>query len=252
LVAKGDVVLIINADDYGRNVAATDNTLLAFRYGSITSASAMVFMDDSERAAQLALEAGLEVGLHLNLSEVFSKPVSSSVIQSQEMVSSFLLRSRWHKLIYNPFLSRHFDLAFKAQYEEFARIYGKAPSHIDGHHHLHLCANMVFGNIIPAGMPTRRNYTFYKGDKGRINRFYRRCMDAWLRRGHIRTSYFFALPCIDQQDRLRAILALAGNSSVELMAHPEKDDDFVQLMSDEFSRSIRSVRTGTHACLPVV
>ena len=61
-------MLIINADDYGRNAAATDNTLRVFRRGAIISASAMVFMDDSERASQLALEAGLEVGLHLNLS----------------------------------------------------------------------------------------------------------------------------------------------------------------------------------------
>ena len=240
-------MLIINADDYGRNAAATDNTLRAFRRGTVTSASAMVFMDDSERAAQLARETGLEVGLHLNFSSPFRGNVPSLLDEAQERISSFLLSSRYRKIIYNPFIAKHFDYAFKSQYDEFIRIYGKAPSHVDGHHHFHLCANMLLGNVIPAGMFVRRNYTFFSGDKGMLNRLFRRLMDAWLRRNHICTDYFFAMPQSDQHERLKAILDLSVSSGVELMVHPEKQADFEMLMSDDFLRMLSGIRLGTHA-----
>ena len=48
-------ILIVNADDYGWNRPTTEATLEAFRAGRITSATALMFMDDSERAAELAL-----------------------------------------------------------------------------------------------------------------------------------------------------------------------------------------------------
>ena len=40
--------------------------------GRVTSVSAMVFMADSERAAELAKENELDVGLHLNFTERFT------------------------------------------------------------------------------------------------------------------------------------------------------------------------------------
>jgi hypothetical protein len=40
--------------------------------GRITSVSGMVFMRDSERAAELANNSDLDVGLHLNFSEEFT------------------------------------------------------------------------------------------------------------------------------------------------------------------------------------
>ena len=46
-------MLIINADDWGRSVAETDAALKCCKGGRITSLSAMAFMEDSERAADL-------------------------------------------------------------------------------------------------------------------------------------------------------------------------------------------------------
>jgi predicted glycoside hydrolase/deacetylase ChbG (UPF0249 family) len=46
-------MLIVNADDWGRNRDATDRSLECHRNGRITTVSAMVFMEDSERAADL-------------------------------------------------------------------------------------------------------------------------------------------------------------------------------------------------------
>ena len=68
------MMLIINADDFGRSAAETKNrsALRCYQAGRITSVSAMVFMVDSERAAQVANANGLEVGLHLNFSDPFT------------------------------------------------------------------------------------------------------------------------------------------------------------------------------------
>ena len=65
-------MLIINADDWGRSVAETDAALRCYKEGRITSVSAMVFMEDSERAAELAKENELDVGLHLNFTDKFT------------------------------------------------------------------------------------------------------------------------------------------------------------------------------------
>ena len=65
-------MLIINADDWGRSIMETDATLRCYKVGRVTSVSAMMFMSDSERAAELARENGVDTGLHLNFSEPFT------------------------------------------------------------------------------------------------------------------------------------------------------------------------------------
>ena len=54
--------LVINADDWGRTRDTTDRTLECHERGSVSSVSAMVFMEDSERAAALARERDMDAG----------------------------------------------------------------------------------------------------------------------------------------------------------------------------------------------
>ena len=56
-------MLIINADDWGRTCDTTDRTIECFRSNGVSSVSAMVFMEDSERAAMIAQEHAIETGL---------------------------------------------------------------------------------------------------------------------------------------------------------------------------------------------
>src|ERR1043166_2509082 len=144
-------MLIVNADDFGRSKGETDAALACYQAGRITSATAMMFMADSERAAELAKGTGLDVGLHLNFTETFSTGCSPEVAKSQNRIVRYLKRSKYAQLIYNPILRREFRCCYKSQAEEFVRLYGKSPSHVDGHHHMHLCANMLFSKAIPRG-----------------------------------------------------------------------------------------------------
>ena len=66
--------LIVNADDWGRDAETTDRIFECVVPGAVSSVSAMVFMQDSERAAGIAREHGIEAGLHLNFTTPFSAP----------------------------------------------------------------------------------------------------------------------------------------------------------------------------------
>lgn len=68
-------MLIITADDLGLDEQVTDRILSSFNMHRISSASAMVFMKDTIRAAERAAELNLEVGLHLNFTLPFQPPM---------------------------------------------------------------------------------------------------------------------------------------------------------------------------------
>jgi len=228
-------VLIINADDWGRNRTSTDNSLSCFKAGRITSASAMVFMKDSERSAEVALEANLDVGLHVNFTLGFDGPVQMGpLIEKHRRISQFLLGSKYNLIFYNPLLRNEFYYVYRSQYEEFLRLYNKQPGHINGHHHMHFCANMFFGGIIQAGEKVRRNFTFVPGEKIFLNRLYRRIIDKWITKKHITTDFFFSISPLQSKYRILRILELSKTSNVELLVHPELVKEYDYLMSDEF------------------
>src|SRR5258708_26641691 len=157
-------MIIINADAWGRSRVETDAALSCHKEGRITSVTAMVFMEDSRRAAELARNREIDVGLHLNLSQRFTDLPSKGLLRTyHDQIVSFIAPNKYKFLIYHPTLRKQFHYVYQAQIEEFSELYGAPPSHIDGHHHKHLCTNMLVGKVIPAGEKVRRNFTFWPG-----------------------------------------------------------------------------------------
>lgn len=219
-------LLIVNADDWGRDRENTNRTLDCILSGAVSSASAMVFMEDSERAAAIAKEKQIDAGLHLNLTTPFSGPgVPSQLVEHQARIAHFLRRSRLAPVVFHPGLIKSFEYTVAAQLAEFCRIYGEEPRRVDGHHHMHLSSNVLLSKLIPPGTTVRRNFTFRRGEKGFVNRMYRRFVDDLLKRRHCLTDYFFALPPL-QSDRLRRIFSLAERSVVEVETHPIDDQEY--------------------------
>ena len=71
--------------------------------------SAMVFMEDSRRAADLAKDAGIDVGLHLNLTQPFSGEMpAKSLTDHHDRIVRFLTSGKYAFLIYNPALTAQF------------------------------------------------------------------------------------------------------------------------------------------------
>lgn len=229
--------LIVNADDWGRDRETTDRTLDCILCRSISSVSAMVFMEDSERAADIASERAVSVGLHLNLTTPFSAPgTPSRLIEHQRKISKYLRRHRLAQVVYNPVLSGSFEYVVAAQRDEFRRLYGNEPERVDGHHHMHLCANVLFGKLLKEGTTVRRNFSFHPGEKSVWNRLYRRTIDSVLARRHRLTDFFFSLPPLEPPSRLQKIFSLAHSSFVELETHPVVPDEYRFLAGGEIFR----------------
>jgi predicted glycoside hydrolase/deacetylase ChbG (UPF0249 family) len=214
-------LVIINADDWGRDQENTERTLECISRGAVSSVSAMVFMADSERAAAIARERKIDAGLHLNFTTPFSaKHQSRRLADHQREIAECLLRHRLAQALFHPRHIRAFEYVVLTQLDEFRRIYGAAPERIDGHHHMHLCLNVLLGGLLPSGIIVRRNFSFQPGEKSWSNRIYRHALDHMLARTHRLTDYFFALQPIDSPEHMRRIFSQANQSVVEVETHP--------------------------------
>lgn len=245
-------MLIINADDWGRSPAETDAALQCFGNGRITSTSAMVFMADSERGADLARASKINAGLHLNFDEAFTgRNVPTSLRDRHQKTRTYLSSHKAAQLIYNPGLSRQFEYSYRTQLEEFERLFEVPPSHIDGHHHMHLCANLVWGNIIPAATKIRRTFSFWPGEKGLFNRKYRQVLNWWLGRKYQLPDYFFDLTQCLESAKLDRVVRLACAATVELMTHPVNPFEMDYLISPECQAFLNTVPTGDYSHMPM-
>ena len=227
--------VIVNADDWGASIVTTDRIFDCIRSGSVSSTSAMVFMADSQRAASLARCNTVDAGLHLNLTQPFSDDTTPLGLRvRQEHLADFLRGGR-RGFLFNPLLASSFDYVVKAQLEEFERLYGAKPERIDGHHHAHLCANVEWQKLLPAGTVVRRNFTFAAGEKSWANRAIRGMQDRRLVRRHRMADYFFDIQPLNAE-RLRRIARLARSADVEIECHPERDAEYTFLMERQLEK----------------
>ena len=235
-------MLIINADDWGLDEATTNAIAACYERGRITSTSAMMFMDDSVRAAELAGSIDIDVGLHLNLTEPFTSGAEPQTRASQKAVAQFLQTNKLAGVILNPRLHRAFRRAVSAQLEEFRRLYGREPSHIDGHHHAHLSANVLFGCLLPADFIVRRHFTFFAGEKSWLNRTYRGLCNRILGIRCRMLDGFYDLTQHMHTPKMQRLAGLANAGVVELMVHPAEENEFSYLTGDDFGNWLRQVQ----------
>ena len=238
--------MIINADDWGSDSATNSCTLKCVLNRVVSSVSAMVFMKGSEEGALLALQHGVAVGLHLNFTAPFSMSgCSSKLVEHQERCARFLESHRLAPVVYHPGLAASFRYVTEAQFDEFERIFGCRPDRVDGHHHMHLCANVLMGKLLPEGMIVRKNFSFRRGEKGPINRRYRHWQDRVLARHHRTTDLFFSLLPLNSRGRFEGISNLARRYDVEVETHPSNHEEFQFLMGGDLIRCIGEVKVSS-------
>ena len=238
-------LLIMNADDWGRDPETTDKAFECARRRAISAVSAMVFMADSERAARIARDHGIDAGLHLNLTTPFSSPrCSERLRERQQRLGRHLQRHRLSPIVFHPGLGRTFRDVVAAQLDEFRRLYETEPERVDGHHHMHLCANVVLAGLLPAGSLVRRSFSFAFGEKSLGNILYRRSVDWLLLRRHRLVDFFFSLPPPEHAGRLARVSMLARQFVVEVETHPINDDEYRFLTEGHVFRWADGVRIG--------
>ena len=149
------------------------------------------------------------------------------------------------QVIYDPRLTGCFEYLVAAQVDEFHRLYGAVPKRLDGHHHMHLCANVLWGRLLPEGTVVRRNFSFRPGEKSLGNRLYRGLVDRMLARRHRLVDFLFSLAPLEPADRLQGIFSLARQHAVELETHPVDPEEY-EFLGDEVFRRIGDLPIASH------
>lgn len=229
-------LLIVNADDWGRDPHTTDMIFDCAVRGAISSVSAMVFMEDSQRSAAIAREAGIDAGLHLNFTTPFSElRCPTQLLEHQWRIARYLLRHPIARAIFHPGLVRSFEYIVAAQIEEFRRLYQKEPDRMDGHHHMHLCANVLLSGQLPSGSIIRRYFSAEPGEKSLRNGLYRKFTRIVVGHRYRVVDGFFSLPPLESR-RLQHILKLSRQFVIEVESHPVNVEEYRFLMEGEIFR----------------
>ncbi|MFC6122223.1 chitin disaccharide deacetylase [Phytobacter sp. SCO41] len=216
-------LLIVNADDFGLSRGQNYGIVDACRNGVVTSTTALVNGAAIEHAVALCEQVPeLAVGLHFTLT--LGKPVGNTPSLTRE---GKLGKWIWDLAAQGSLPLQEIADELACQYARFIALFGKQPSHIDSHHHVHM-----IGAIFPLVAAFARQ----KGIPLRVDRdeARRQGIDA---NGVCSTSGFSSAFYGDEitVSLFTAILdaaALRGDSSLEIMSHPAFVDN--QLMASQY------------------
>lgn len=237
-------MLIVNADDVGASPTTTDAAITAFAAGVISSCSAMVWLRDSSRAAGLARDRGLPVGLHLNLTLPFDGPdVPAAVRDRQLWLTECFGSGSWREDIANSPPHSLLRSAVSDQLEQFASIYGE-PTHLDGHHHVHVHQAVL--DVLPRGMVIRPILREPGRADARPSRRERR-LQKWFRTPDLTLAFEHLHPALGGVGF--DLLERARTDNLEVMTHPQQPAQLEALMSAEWRAALAQVPVGSFAAM---
>jgi hypothetical protein len=235
-------MLIINADDFGAAPSATDAILAAWDAGSITSTSMMVWMPDTERAAALASARGLPIGLHLNLTLPFAgAAVPEEVRERQATVLQSFEPDGWRDDRRAPVSEELLRAAIEDQLARYRALCGQ-PSHINGHHHVHVHRAVL--DLLPAEIPLRpiirvpgRVSAPLDGRERRIVRHFRGPRLAF--------GFEHLHPALGG-DGFGSLEPARVGTTVEVMTHPQRRQELDALLSDQWRELLAGMPCGSY------
>lgn len=203
-------LLIVNADDFGLCRAVNYGIIESHRNGVVHSTTAMMNMPAISDAAKLSHDRpNLAVGMHFVLTA--GKPFSSM----PSLCRDGLLGKWLWDIDTNELPLNEIEEELNQQYQKFIEVFGRKPSHIDSHHHVHMIEG-VFPIVV--------NFAQEKGIALRIDRQLEKnwpplpyqvaSTDSFSSEFYgdkISESLF--LQILDEAK-------LHGNRSIEIMSHP--------------------------------
>ncbi|TXG94973.1 MAG: ChbG/HpnK family deacetylase, partial [Rhodocyclaceae bacterium] len=237
--------LIINADDLGVSAARDAGILDCFAAGAISSASLLVDGANAAAAAAAATAAGLPLGLHLNLTEGPLPAPNSLTDGDGQRLGKLGLRA---VLAAGRVTRKDIAGEIRRQFERFIDLTGELPSHVDGHHPIHVEA-LVAEVLAPimareygvhcvrlpreADLDTLPGDAEYEADFQRgVVRSAQAAEAVFAAAGLYSTGAFLGQSTMGM--RLTAngmasrLATLTGHGAVELMVHPGRSTDDLQ------------------------
>jgi len=215
---------MVNADDLGRDEAATRAILEAFGAGLISNASIMANMAGYASACEMALEAGLadRVSVHLNLTQgtPLTVPIRS-VARFCDEAGDFRRSAgvSWY-------LARADVVAVEMELDAQVRAVldaGIKPNQLDSHHgsHTHWPIGAIVIRLAKRyQVPAVRLIRNCGPSSSGLTRVYKRLFNARLERaGLARVTWFGSAPDV--------MTIRSPMGTAELMVHPEFDPEGV-------------------------
>ena len=126
--------LIVNADDFGLTPGVSAGILAAHRHGIVTSTTMLVNRDVPPDTIARARDAGLALGLHVNLT--LGRPVT----RGRSLVDEGGGFVRDARRAAARARAGDVEAEIEAQVERFERVVKQPPTHLDSHHHVGLHA----------------------------------------------------------------------------------------------------------------
>jgi hypothetical protein len=244
---RSPLVVVVTADDFGIGRKTSQGIIQAHHHGPVTATSVMVITGEHVRASiPLLREApDLDAGLHIVLTACGHGPLKAG--RSSGLVDrrgNFLSNGRlWLKA-----LSGKLDKAAVAeeiweQAELFRRLLGRAPTHVDCHHHAHQLPTIrealveVIGRgvlppitrttIEPPGL--RARVSSVRAKRVAVNSLGRRAARTFLAAGVWSNDFFFGmLGARDMRDDFpwrNYLKHLPSAGVIEWVVHPGLGDD---------------------------
>jgi predicted glycoside hydrolase/deacetylase ChbG (UPF0249 family) len=204
--------LIVNADDFGRSPGVNLGIVEAHRDGVVTSATLMVNHAPAAAAARLAHDnPRLGVGLH------FAVTGGVPTLPPSEVPSLVDAAGRLPAKPEGLARARHDEVLAeaRAQLERFRHLLGRAPTHLDSHHHAHRLPVVLDALLTvagEAGLPLR-NASAPVGERTRA---------SW--RAHDRSVRGVVLRRSATLAGLLAVVSKLQDGTTELMCHPGHAD----------------------------
>ncbi|WP_419210430.1 chitin disaccharide deacetylase [Providencia manganoxydans] len=131
-------LLIINADDFGLSKSVNYGIVDAHRYGVVTSTTAMMNMQNIQHAAELAIQVPtLAIGMHFVLTTGTPLTVMPTLTREGKLGKWLWELEAEGQLPLDEIMAE-----LNAQYQRFNDVFGRPPSHIDSHHHIHMIAQL--------------------------------------------------------------------------------------------------------------
>ena len=248
-------LLIVNADDWGGNRSGTDAIERCFADGAISSSTAMVHMADARRAAEIALEGERPIGLHLNLTQPFDAPdVPAAVRARQRDLCRHFSRLASRRWIPSPSARVRALIAdaIRDQLERFAELYESEPTHIDSHHHVHVCPDVFLSAALERGVRVRQTISPLPAARRGPATIARRAKHRSLARRFTTTTHFWAARELSPADGaipIATAVALARTQPVEIMVHPSFAGELRVLRSELWLQALAGAALGPYSAL---
>lgn len=152
-----EYLLIVNADDFGLSKGQNYGIVEACRHGVVTSTTAMVNGEAIDHAAALSRDLpDLGVGMHFVLT--LGMPLTAMPGLTRDgLLGKWIWEMAEQGTLPLEEIARELD----CQFNRFVDLFGREPTHIDSHHHVHM---------IPAIFPLVAEFARRKGVALRVDR----------------------------------------------------------------------------------